>query len=108
MSESSFKRKQIEKKEGKICRPPTVKPALNRGTSVINNSQLSSERYNARLFWVRHKLLTDEPADASYAGSWDNHMAHQKYWGLVYDERVLKDNVDDRDEYHPRGYTTHG
>jgi hypothetical protein len=50
VSESSFKRKRIEIKEGKICRPVAVKAPHHRGTSVIYNSILSSERYNARYF----------------------------------------------------------
>ncbi len=32
-------------------------------------------------FFVRQKVLAGEPPDASYAGSWDTHMARQKYWG---------------------------
>jgi hypothetical protein len=51
VSESSFKRKQIEIKEGKISRPAAVNAPHHRGTSVIYNSLLSSERYNARVFW---------------------------------------------------------
>ncbi len=81
VSESSFKRKRIEIKEGKICRPPAVKAPHHRGRSVINNSLLSS---------VRQKLLTGEPPEASYTGSWDHHMARQKYWGALYDEATCE------------------
>jgi hypothetical protein len=88
VSESSFKRKRIEIKEGKICRPAAAKAHHHRGTSVINNSLQSSGRYNARFVWVRHKLLIGEPPEDNYTGSWDHHMARQKYWGPVYDERV--------------------
>ncbi len=52
------------------------------------------------LFFVRHKVLTGDPPYANYAGSWDTHMARQKYWGLVYDERVRDGAINERDEYH--------
>jgi hypothetical protein len=101
VSESSFKRKRKEIKEGKTCKPPVEKATHHRGTSVINNSQLSKERYNARYFFVRKKLLSGDPPEASYTtGAWDNHMARQKYWGVVYDEHVNKGEVNERVEYH--------
>jgi hypothetical protein len=68
VSESSFKRKRVEMKEGKIFRPPSEQATHHRGTSVINNSQLSKKRYNARYFFVRQKVLSDEPLAASYKG----------------------------------------
>jgi hypothetical protein len=48
VSESSFKRRRIETKEGKICRPPSELVMHLRGTSFINNSQICKERYKAR------------------------------------------------------------
>ncbi len=78
--ESPFKRKRIEMKEEKISRPPAEQATHHRGTSVINNSQLSKERYdNARYFFFRQKVLSDEPPAASNKGCWVTHMDRQRY-----------------------------
>ncbi len=77
--ESSFKRKRVEMKEGKISRPPAEQAMHHRGTSVINNSLLSKERHNASYFFVRQKVLAHEPPAASYKGCWVTHMDRQRY-----------------------------
>jgi hypothetical protein len=100
LSESSFKRKRKESKEGKICKPVAAQANHHRGTSVINNSQLSKERYNARYFFVRKKMMSGDPPAATYTGAWDNHMARQKYWGVIYDQRCSQGKGNKRDEYH--------
>lgn len=100
VSETSFKRKRKELKEGKLCIPVAEHATHHSGTSVINNSQLCKERYNARYFFVRNKVLSGESPGPNHVGLWNTHMVRQKYWGAVYDERVNRSEIDERDEDH--------
>ena len=79
VSETSFKRKRKELKEGKLCIPVAEHATHHRGISVINNSQLCKERYNARYFFVRNKVLSGESPGSNHVGPWNTHMVRQKY-----------------------------
>lgn len=100
VSETSFKRQRKARKEGTLLKAPGEQTNRHRGTSVINNSELSKERFNAQYFFVRQKVLSEEPPKSGYVGPWETPKVRQKYWGAVYNERVSRGEINDRDENH--------
>ncbi len=76
-------------KEGRMVITECKKQTCYRGTSVINNSTMCKERYNASFFFVQEKLLSGEAPDARYEGAWNSHMARQKYWGSEFRETSI-------------------
>ena len=76
-------------KEDRICKPESAKQTQYRGTSVISNSAVSKERYIPHCF-VKEKMLSGEGPDPRYDGTWNTHMARQKYWGTEYEERASR------------------
>ncbi len=94
---SSFRRRMKDVKEGLM--PEFVKPTCNCGTSVIHNSAMCKERYNARFFFVQEKPLLGEVPDVRYEGDWNTHMARQKYWGYEFDEHTRRGEMNEKDKY---------
>ncbi len=97
---STFRIKMHDVKEGRIVLTETRKQTCYRSRSVINNSSMCKERYNARYFFVQEKVMSGEGPDARYEGAWNNHMARQKYWGSECDERARRGEINEKDKYH--------
>ena len=100
VSRSTFRRYMHDLKEGRMVLTEPRKQTCYRGTSVINNSTMCKERYNARFFFVQEKLVSGEAPDHRHEGAWNNHMARQKYWGSEYDERARRGEMNEKDKYH--------
>ncbi len=55
VTRSSFRRRMKAIKEGRTVKPDSAKHTHHRGTSVINNSAMSKERYSPRCFLYKKR-----------------------------------------------------
>ena len=88
VDKATFRRRWKAAKEGvPICEPV----GKHIGTSVINNRQLASERYDAKFFYAREKALQylEPTAPEQKTPQWRNYKFRVAYWGKQFEETTL-------------------